>query len=336
MFSQIITTGLLALSVGAPTRHNANANSNLISGSYNLNETFSYDDLHELYEDLGDFSFACDFNRYTGGAFSHECLLSYNGNPIGYVYSITFELYYGVDSPILECEFDFCTGQYSGGTYGTAILNITIDENVVDLSDLIASLRDTIFCVNKSFFINDDESRIFNFLWSREDNSYVTTYTGFYNFNNSLSNFNNKKFIAFGTVSFNGNLYYDIYNNTYNFDNASLRFSFFDYEHQTYSSVVYTLPLSSYNDVNYNNIYLTNCKMSLNDYNNLSSIGAFAYSPDHSYDNATFHDLLFGVMDSPIYFLSRLMSFELFGVNMFVAFTGLLTLCVVLVLIRKF
>lgn len=75
--------------------------------------------------------------------------------------------------------------------------------------------------------------------------------------------------------------------------------------------------------------------MQADTYNELSQIGVFSYVRDTQYDDTDFHDLLFTIMDTPIYFFSRLFDFQFFGVNLYIALSGLITLAIVVIIIRK-
>lgn len=334
MFSQIIATGLLALSVGAPTRQNANVNSTLVSGAYNFQSNFDFQYL--LSNITPNTSFQVNFNAITYSSddtfanWDEQCVWYLgNGENFRYVESIKCEFYTtGLQFYIYYYD-DFNNLTRSSYAF---VFNSSIDV----LDDVSNTYRSSIFNFSKSFYLNGDSAILFNYLLTHDDNDYVSTYNGYYNFTPNISTFNNKVFAVFGSISFDNRLFYSMTDYEQNNTFRNLRLSFYDLNYDSFMDAGFSLPLSNNTGVTYNNVYMTNCKISNADYVKLDFFGDFAYVRDTSHDNDNFHDLLFGIMDSPIYFLSRLMSFELFGVNMFVAFTGLLTLCVVIVLIRKF
>lgn len=204
-----------------------------------------------------------------------------------------------------------------------------------DLSSV--TRRDFIFTYCDSLYLYDSQKTAFNYIFTHDDNSYVTTYNGYYNFNANLSSFNSRFYVG-GTVTFDFAIGYDLTNFSHeSYQNGdTFEILKFDNIDNVYYTTSYTVPLTLNVDVTNSNLYLNGCKISNSHKLYLETIGIFAYVRDTTYDDADFHDLLFSVMDSPVYFLSRLMSFELFGINLFVAFTGLLTFCVILILIRKF
>lgn len=67
--------------------------------------------------------------------------------------------------------------------------------------------------------------------------------------------------------------------------------------------------------------------------NALESYGIFQYVNDTP--PTTWYEMILSTMDAPIYYLRQLLSFELFGINLFIAFSGLMTLLVVIFVIKK-
>lgn len=188
------------------------------------------------------------------------------------------------------------------------------------------------FYCHDSIILHGLQAQFFTALFTTDDNYYNVSYTGYYSFTSNLTTIPN--YIAgLGSMLFNNSLTYGFTN--YGYSEHSLGFYSYDVVDRVYYINVYSLPFDT-KVVNSSNILMTNVKMSKTTKQFLENVGIFAYVRDSSYDNTTFQDLFFSVMDSPIYMLSRLLSLEIFGINLYIALTGLLTICVILVLIKKF
>lgn len=216
-------------------------------------------------------------------------------------------------------------------------------ESGQDISLSSSNVFDLIFEVRQQYLIHYDSAYIFDALFTTTDNVYTHSYTGYYNFRNGLSNIPSY-FVTFGYMMFNQSSYTLMFNygdGIHTDTHSAIYLSYYqliDFEgngYQGYSIESFALPFNS-NSVISSNIYMTSVKMTNTTYNRLSSVGVFAYVRDTSYDNVTFKDFFFSLVDTPVYFASSLLSFELFGVNLFIALTGLLTLCCILLLIKKF
>lgn len=194
--------------------------------------------------------------------------------------------------------------------------------------------KTTIFNLQESYIIHGDTAKVFNLIFTKDDNVYTTTYTGYYNFNNGLDDLLNYDFGTFGTITFNNKMYKYMYDKAFEY-RGRVYFNGYSVEDNAYVDTYYVFPFND-NEIVSANMMLTGCKMSIHSRQILEQIGTFSYIRDTRYNNTDFGDLLFSIMDSPVYFLQSLLGFELLGVNLFIAFTSLLTLVVILVLIRKF
>lgn len=77
-------------------------------------------------------------------------------------------------------------------------------------------------------------------------------------------------------------------------------------------------------------------KMTQNEYNRWQSYGVFGYVPQVQPGEYEFDDLFFSLVDTPIYFVYSIFNWKLFGANLFIAFTGLVSFALVLILFRRF
>lgn len=215
-------------------------------------------------------------------------------------------------------------------------VHIDSDSFLNDSSNGVYEYKDTYFNVGNSFNLNSAYNvRVFNYFFTNDDNEFVTSYDGYYNFINNSPIMTTTGFSIIGNIVLNNriNFYLSFYStNNYSINYcAYLWYSALD-NHNTLSN--YIFPFRN-NEVYSKNIYLNGVKMSRTAYTLLSQVGTFSYVRDISYDNTDFHDLLFSVADTPVYFVTQFLNFELFGMNLFIALSGLITLAIVIVVIRK-
>lgn len=326
MFKELLATLLLSGSIGAKTqtiKEPRRLDNDIISvyGNYNFNNTFVYngdgslDGWYYIYfEDISDEKHYINPISCTAWG-SH------------YYYLTEIEIY--LDANNVELYLDYYD------VYSTGHIELDFS-NEDTLADFNSGYRDVILQFSNQYILHDDLAVVFDIFFTKEDNVYVKSYDGYYSFLNNLTDINNNFFVH-GSINFNNKLSRYMTNCTDGMlggNTSSFVCSYFDVIYLYYIPSVYSLPLNK-NDVTSNQLLLSNCKMSLNSYNTLSQVGSFTYVRDNSYDNTNFHDLIFTLMDSPIYMLSRLLSFELFGMNLFIALCGLLTLILIVALIKK-
>ena len=331
MIKTLIATALLSGAIATPSIQKVFVSDRTLVGCYNLRNTYEIDFDEHFYFTLyfeddiqaqGDFKQIVPFYRVDD---------QYN---IWYCSSITFDVYSNyIEIYIFGYNYSISTPTqiYSGEFYNNSSLS-NVDSN-----------DGFYFDIREEYLVSTRVAEVFNTLFTHEDNIFTTTYTGYYNFNNGISSIN-MRFAVFGNFVFNTRMYDTMFNygdGVHGDSNSVIYFGYYSayyYEDGSidgYSVQPITLPFDR-KTITYANMMMTNCKMSKQSYNRLSNVGVFAYQRDTSYDNASFEDLLFGIMDSPIYMISRLLSFELFGVNLFVALTGLLTILIIVLLIKRF
>lgn len=342
MLKEIIATFLLSGSIGAKSlsvtvpvhtyKESAVANNTLtLYGNYNfrnvIGDVTSFDDgNYEIVFETIDTSGAQ--NKELVPIHRSESTLIYYCDKItifksDYYIDITFHVYNHAYASGVGWSYELESGQ--------------------DISLSSSSVFDLIFEIRQQYLIHDDLAYIFDALFTTYDNVYTRSYTGYYNFRNGLNNIPSY-FVTFGYMMFNQSSYSLMFNygdGIHTDTKYAIYLSYYqliDLEgngYQGYSIESFALPFNS-NSVISSNIYMTGVKMTNTTYNRLSSVGVFGYVRDSSYDNVTFKDFFFSLVDTPVYFASSLLSFELFGVNLFIALTGLLTLCCILLLIKKF
>lgn len=79
--------------------------------------------------------------------------------------------------------------------------------------------------------------------------------------------------------------------------------------------------------------YISYC-FSQTSYNMLGSCGHFAYIPTTTPTTNSFTDIVYALIDVPIITIQKLLNFSLFGVDLFYAFTGILTLLLIISVIK--
>lgn len=330
MFKSLIATALLSFSVGAKSiDHQEAATSSqtiYVNGSYNFQQIYDFDnddfdlsDFNIVFDDISDFKSYSNPISYYDNNTSHFYYLS----------SINFNTNTG-DRGLMILTFNIYD-VYSTDSFSVRIYDGDYVYDVdSDYADMIINFRNT-------YILTGDEAKLFNIFFTKEDNDLTTTYNGYYSFNNNISSINNWYFIS-GAFSFN-NRVYNIFTNKGDGVVGSSPYaicgSYFNIEQQQYYMQSFGLPFDR-NYVSSNNVLMSNAKMSKASYNILTNYGVFAYQHESTYDDADWKDLLFSVVDSPIYMISRLLNFELFGINLYIALAGLLTIVIIVFCVRKF
>lgn len=301
---------------------------NGLTGNYNFYNSYDFSELET--------GFSVDFNIQFDEDHTFNCPLS-TGQKLYFIESCYIDVSANRPStPRADVTFYCYDPNDPSDTYTFTINDIYDETDISDSSTEIYQYRDLFFNINNTIYLTDDEYLAFNLVFTKDDNLYVTSYNGYYNFlNNGYVPLNGESLDIFGYTIFNnrvvfamsGYAYQHSYLNRWDivtFDTAQ--------QHNVISTVNY--PFKS-DQVSANNIYFNGVKMSVETYDLMTDIGVFAYVRDDSQYEGTFQDLLFSIMDSGVYMLSRLLNFELFGMNLFVALSGLLTLAIVVVVIRK-
>lgn len=310
MFKEVFATLLFSVNLVSPSIKKSAQLYNQVGYSYCLKDEFDLD-----FEDRNMF---VTYQVYDSAA-------------AGYINCYAYDIRNGSWLPVNSITID----RYDDDpTYYT----LTIDYNDegsdpqedftenVTLSSYSTYWKNLVIYFEGSYFIADSSYSMFLSLFTPSGNSYVRYYVGYYSYATNLLS-SNSEFILYGSFLVNNSLYNYFYRNNGN----SFAMNYLAAGENNRVDIV-----TSGNLQVANNFYLDGVLIPTDVYTQMTNVGVFGYQRDNSFDNTTFKDLLFSIMDTPIYFMTRLLSFELFGVNMFVAFTGLLTICVILVLIRKF
>lgn len=180
---------------------------------------------------------------------------------------------------------------------------------------------------NIEWYLTGNDIEIFNSLFTKEGNRYVRAYNGYYHFNNGNWHNNNEydfyysygayfmfQSYIFNTLSYNSDMVQFVYLSKDNTVQSYVR----PYDHGTYTDV---------GNVIVNGLLPQRVRQWMN------SNGVFQYvQPDN---DSTWYEMILATMDAPIYYLKQLLGFELFGMNLFIAFSSLLTLVIIIAIIKK-
>lgn len=138
------------------------------------------------------------------------------------------------------------------------------------------------------------------------------------------SYFGGNELYNFIGIAGTGKINYTLYDpETINTDNPTIVFS------QTVFDSSTGWIDNQYRYVLFNNTYIPR-KL----YDALSNLGQWGYIPTEQ-PEYTLTDLFFGIVDTPVKYISSLMSFELFGINVFIGFCSLITLLVAMYIIKR-
>lgn len=344
MLKEIIATFLLSGSIGAkslpvtvPVHQVFNETADfdfsispqVVSGVYNFRDVIDVVGLRDALN-IGSYREYFQIDRFSpsGGMpiEQHNCPISID-NLTYWLEGFSLEF----DTDTVYIYFDY---YYAQNYHQELAVSFDTGENELSLSG--ATAQECIFNIRDGLVLSSNGAKCFDALFTHYDNAYTTTYNGYIHFlNNTTFSY---PFTAFGTEIIDTSMYYDLlvpYQPSGSYVNNTLivqKSNYYTYSYIFYEDVSYTLPLASYS----RDWLTSNYKMSLTSKRNLGYIAYYGYVRDTSYDNVTFKDFFFSLVDTPVYFASSLLSFELFGVNLFVALTGLLTLCCILLLIKKF
>lgn len=294
-------------------------------GTYCFRNTFDID----YYNVEEDYLYSFIFNRNQVSGLK-EC-------PIMLCSGVTFDVrqhYYVTDLTIeyyntgvntywdISVTYSGETG-YETGTFSTRFyLGEDITEGDSDLTDILIYFPNYVF-------LNGDNLKVFNSVFTTEGNRFNTYYNGYYSITNSSYN---SFWQLYGSICVNNSLfdymYYTHYDNApysvsacqlLTSDNADYMFIY----NNTFVEYRYTSPNILISGTLIPNVYVER----------MTQMGVFAYQYDNTHYE--FQDVVTSVIDGPIYMLSQLFSFELFGVQFYVAFMSIVTVVLICFVIKK-
>lgn len=178
----------------------------------------------------------------------------------------------------------------------------------------------------KMYNANFETSYLASINYFQSDTASYVIINGWYTFNSSIqvNNISSLRFTSAG--KFFTNISRDTSNNLF--------YQNIDYKGDVLESVqVYTSGVGWVKE-DYRLLYFNASTITSSNYNYFSQFGVFEFTNLTS--TSSFGDLILSFADVPIYTITGLMSFELFGVELYIAFGSLIMLLVILKVVRLF
>lgn len=195
----------------------------------------------------------------------------------------------------------------------------TLDEDI-SYGDYLTDLHDEsaqlVLFFPTPYNVTENAYKIFNAIYTSEGNDFVTNYSGWYTITNTNVSlwYNINGFFIVDNNSYN-NIYYRDYNCTAYLDTDVL-------------TVVDNKKLMVSSAILFNNVLIARYQR-----DELIRGGVFNYVYEPV--EYTFGEMIFSVVDAPIYMLSQLFSFELFDIQFYVAFMGIVTVVLICFVLKK-
>lgn len=305
MIKSLVATALLSFSVGGFPRENTQNvgvdTSLSLYGCYCIREDFTFPS--------ADFEFDFDVG--------------------GYYYYYNSANDYGID--IMSNFYILC----DGGVFDVEITNI--DEEVynfwfsddLDFSHLMDKAQRTYIYITEPYSMTNTQADYFYKFFTSVGNSYCERYTGWFTFNNTTPQ-STSDFIVFGNLSINNSLFSSLhcYNGSFGGVVANAQY----YNGTVQQSYTFINSEGYIDDFKIKNAYFNDVFLAQTDKLNLARFGTFQYVP--YVQQYTFGDMIFNIMDAPIYMLSKLMGVELFGIEIYLAFTSVITIMLICFVIK--
>lgn len=306
MFKTLITTCLLTFSCASGTLKEVPQTNDLnvrnAYGTYNLQGDWCFRDVFDVTWDSYEYEYTYyDYTSYGNGITAPKGLfITSNGSTQSYIDVRTLYVHdYGDGGFTFHCSF------------GEELISEDVYINDT-LSNFPYQFKHLIMWFPSATYVSQRYYEIWTCLFQRSANNYCTAYTGWYTFVNFDENV---KWQLCGSLIVNNNLQtYMTYNNgncyvdniTY-IDNGTLNGS--------------------------SAFYLDNVLITDAFYDAMTDTGVFNFAVQPV--TYSFGDMIFSVIDAPIYMLSQLFSFELFGIQFYVAFMGITTVLLIFFIVRK-
>lgn len=311
MFKTIFTTLMLCTSIGTPIIKSPSKlyTSNTIYGMYSFRNEFLTP------ETLVDFPLQ---EIYNWGEYGDIRCYLYEDNA-GYGNYVTvrhIDLGVGGDSYELYISV--------GEDYVYIDSSFNNDEGVLYFSS--DRYRYFTLYVPTPTYLSDTALMYFKCFFTGTGNNYVTYYDGYYNLGAyPLNNTGTNGYNVYGNFIIDNNVYTEM---TFDYGNNDKIIAYGQGNPSGY--VVYEN--NAYKTAN-RNVLIQNTLLPYPIRAYLSNSGTFTYVPPTTTND--FADLIFSVMDAPVYYLTSLFSFELFGIQFYIAFMSIVTLLLIVAVVRK-
>lgn len=316
MFKSLFASLMLATSFGTPNINTVvpkkAVNNNQLYGAYCFKD---FTDIRQTFR---------DYCTDVGWDITDDILWTFNGNAdMVLFYNDNYKNYYVASEISIEYSYQD----------KTLDINISADEDTSreywTFVDENNSLGDTDFDELVLYFPNPvyadlNFTQFVNYWFTQSGNPYVTSYTGWYTF--GASPFTNNV----DSVSVMGNIIAN--NNLVNFIGKGA--TVYTRIYQPYTNDYHDFDLYSSNTwYGSRSVYFTGVLFPQSAKTEFNKMGVFDYVQE--YEHYEFGQMIFSVVDAPIYMLSQLFSFELFGIQFYVAFMGITTIILICFVLRK-
>lgn len=327
MFKTLIGTFLLTSSIGfqKPIEKKLNAQMT-VRGAYTLRDEFIYDDMADI-EDFYGVNWQDLVLDIEHDSNSPRSVLV-GGVVNGYFnyYEIGFlDIHANADNSWYFGFYDYDSQFY---IVAPSVNDETTIDGLIDYSydNDSTIVENFILYFTEDYYLNNGSAIVFNIFFTSVGNKYVHNYNSWYNF--TRDTVGNLGFTVLGNFVVQNN-YYDTFSSSV--DVVQFYIQRTDFVNGTY---YYDDVKRMQNGTYYNlgNIQI-NAMLPKSVIDQLNYVGTFQFI--NNLPETTFYEMIMAVMDAPIKYLTSLFSFQLFGIDMFVAFSSMITLLVVVVIIRK-
>lgn len=173
--------------------------------------------------------------------------------------------------------------------------------------------------------VNGNYERFMQF-YTNTTNNYMISINSWYSFNDATGS----NYQIIGTFNANNTLYglldY-LQNNKITFKNPNYLYP------DRPAGNNYELYNNGFTTQNHN-VYMNVQMMPKYIYTEMINHGVFQYIP-YEQQVYSFQDFFFGIVDAPLMYLYNLFSFDLFGLNVFIAFCGVITISLIIIVVKK-
>lgn len=319
MFKTLLATLMLSSSFGTPLikttpRMAVEQSSTQINGYYNLRDEMDWPNQY------GTFDIVKSTDNIDCYFFYSDLSMYYKVSSMSFTYSFQTAPNYTMKVDVSYYDWyeeeEVTTSFNSGGTNGDFTSLVNYNNNFKEL----------ILYFPSTFYYTESRDNAFFYFFTSFNNAYITSYNGYYNF-----------VLQYGgdSIDVRGNFIIDnkIYFELWDVDSGDLYANYYSYEGTEQVTKMRRI-FSSNNAPKNRNVYFNIPKLPNSQKSKFEQFGVFSYvqPPTEQY---TFSEFFFSIIDSPVYYLTQLFNFDVFGLNMFVAFASMITLCLIIIILKK-
>lgn len=325
MLKELLATLFLATSFGTPKITRSSPSKAYVGSTYVCTGAYTFQDEFDftaIYDALG----GVTSHTLTIGTINRNDITMF-GKPTGDDYA-TWDLQemeiYIDDDHTARIDFD------SRNDFNWQVFDI-VDSNDIAYVEYTGDFEylttNFVMTFNEEYYLTGVDAIIFNTLFNKSGNRYVQYYNGYYHYNNGnwFSNTYAPTYYDFGALFMTQGYIF----NSYSYDTSKVSYNTMYKNGTTQSYVV------AYDNGNYTNLSNITIQglLPVRVRQCLNSTGQFQFVNDTP--NTSWYEMILATMDAPIYYLKNLLGFELFGMNLFIAFASLMTLMLIIAIIKK-